>query len=775
MKRWSFCTYLFCTCLLLGGALRFVGLERGGSDFVLAEERGAGVAEAFYAFHPDERMVIESALAPVDGFKPPLTVYGLLPLYLLRGTLEICALVGGWETLNLDAPQDVRRIYHVARVLAALYSIGVLGVVWILGRRYFGERQAILGVICVSFAAGAIQQAHFYIVDGPFVLLSTAGMWATLRALEGETRRWYVAAGLLIGLTGAVRLNGLLLGVVLLVGYMVCSDESWRHRWHRLWHANLWVAGLVSALTLVVLEPYLVMDSSWMWRSDSLTDFGLAVKVVRGELLQLWLLADWHTTPYVHHWTHLWPLAVGWPLTIFFLGALGYVGWRRNGRHLLILLWCILYFGIVGGLVAKSVRYIIPLLPFLALFAGALLVRLWDERRWVGAVATGVVVGYTIVYGVAFAGVYAVEDSRIRAGRWIEDNLPPGSAIAVERGGFPMRSLISQQTYRLQAMDINALFGMRGYATCEMSRYYLQRRLELVDYLTIIDANRYAQFIAVPDLYPAVASFYQRLVAGELGFTLVRRFKNYPSLLGMEFKDDGAEPSFIGYEHPAVLVFKKNERFAQDWSAWDAALKDDVYCGADGAIAAVAAAVRAGDKDRALELVKTARAGHPHMLLTWLIEGDLYQEKARSDSLLWAQQHYLKGYADPALQSYLLPWASAMSLALLGLDDLAQYILAKGAQMEFLQEDKRSMVEGYVYTARIWEDSGEVERANEVYKLTTQLYPRTDVINVLGQRAAAAHHYDEALHWWKMSLQLDPAQKNITHRVAALQSQLNGK
>jgi lipoprotein NlpI len=85
------------------------------------------------------------------------------------------------------------------------------------------------------------------------------------------------------------------------------------------------------------------------------------------------------------------------------------------------------------------------------------------------------------------------------------------------------------------------------------------------------------------------------------------------------------------------------------------------------------------------------------------------------------------------------------------------------------------MVEGYVYTALIWEDSGEVERANEVYKLTTQLYPRTDVINVLGKRAAAARHYDEALHWWKMSLQLDPAQKNIMDRVVALQSQLNGK
>ena len=65
MRRWSIYTYLFCTCLLVGLGLRFVGLGRGVSDFVLAEERGTGGLEAFYAFHPDERMVIEAALAPV--------------------------------------------------------------------------------------------------------------------------------------------------------------------------------------------------------------------------------------------------------------------------------------------------------------------------------------------------------------------------------------------------------------------------------------------------------------------------------------------------------------------------------------------------------------------------------------------------------------------------------------------------------------------------------------------------------------------------------------
>ena len=71
------------------------------------------------------------------------------------------------------------------------------------------------------------------------------------------------------------------------------------------------------------------------------------------------------------------------------------------------------------------------------------------------------------------------------------------------------------------------------------------------------DANRYRQFTAAPDLTPAVAAFYRRLLAGELGFRVVGRFKNYPSLLGVEFRDDDAEPSFISYDHPAVYVLQR--------------------------------------------------------------------------------------------------------------------------------------------------------------------------------------------------------------------------
>lgn len=44
--------------IALGCVLRFVGLTRGQSDFVLPEAAAAGRTEAFYNFHPDEETLL---------------------------------------------------------------------------------------------------------------------------------------------------------------------------------------------------------------------------------------------------------------------------------------------------------------------------------------------------------------------------------------------------------------------------------------------------------------------------------------------------------------------------------------------------------------------------------------------------------------------------------------------------------------------------------------------------------------------------------------------
>ena len=55
--------------------------------------------------------------------------------------------------------------------------------------------------------------------------------------------------------------------------------------------------------------------------------------------------------------------------------------------------------------------------------------------------------GTAMAYGLAFAEIYRVEDSRIQAARWIFAEVPSGQNIGVETGGFSMQGLIDGRRY----------------------------------------------------------------------------------------------------------------------------------------------------------------------------------------------------------------------------------------------------------------------------------------------------------------------------------------
>ncbi len=67
-------------------------------------------------------------------------------------------------------------------------------------------------------------------------------------------------------------------------------------------------------------------------------------------------------------------------------------------------------------------------------------------------------VGFTAVYGLAFARIYTVEDSRIQAGRWVATEVAPGSRVGFETGAFNLRGLISPEKYEYRSLSISELF-----------------------------------------------------------------------------------------------------------------------------------------------------------------------------------------------------------------------------------------------------------------------------------------------------------------------------
>ena len=147
---------------------------------------GYPIQQTFYHFHPDEETLIRAALVLESSCAPPMTAYGLLPLYMLRGALAFTGVLPGVPALDMGSVQGQVWIYMTARLLAAALSCMSLLLVCWLGRRCFGEWAALLATFFTAVAPVVVQQAHFFTVDGVFLLCSLVCFCVLAKALEKE-------------------------------------------------------------------------------------------------------------------------------------------------------------------------------------------------------------------------------------------------------------------------------------------------------------------------------------------------------------------------------------------------------------------------------------------------------------------------------------------------------------------------------------------------------------------------------------------------------------
>ena len=738
-------------CLLLGAGLRFAGLTRGTSDFVLPEAQQQGIERAFYTFHPDEETLIRAALELdwQSPFKPPITSYGLLPLYLARTALL------GAPAFD-EGPEAHRRIYLRVRILAALVGCALPALVLALGHRILGPGPALLAASFVVFAPLAVQQAHFFTVDGFFAFFALAFFCALPWAMERPTYSRYALVGLAIGVAAAVRLNGVALGLALIVGH--CAEGNWRQVPLRLKDPKLWAAALAALGTLLVLQPYLLWAPERLWQNISTDDFASSMAIARGTLLVPWSLTDMHTAPHLHYWTHLWPQAVGWPLTLGFAGGMLWTLWHRRKGELPVLVWCLVSLAMIGGLHTKHVRYVLPLLPLLSLFAAGLCQVLWRRHRLVGRVVAAALLGYTAFYGLAFTRIYLEEDSRIQAGRFLAARAEDGARVGVEGGGFNMRSLISGSRYTHVSLNAGRLFWMRHYLSCTAAANFLWNQVKTMDYIAVVDVNRYRQFVGVTGLLPAASTFYRSLWSGDLGFTQIDRFKVYSRMLGVSLADDDAEVSFLGFDHPAVLIFRRQasvEELEKLWTTWQQQLLQDERC-ADRLLAQAADHFRAGDYHKTLAALDLALSSYPQMHTAYLLQANAYGQIGAEKAELQAAQKVMASYNE--VNGFLVPWAAAATLLTLGLPDVALHVLRHGVQLgeQLTDSGNRQMADSYLDAGRRAQALGYLSQAGEIYGMSATLRPTSQAYKWQSMVLYDQGLTDAALQAQERALELDP-------------------
>jgi YYY domain-containing protein len=644
---------LLTAILAVAAALRVDGMDWDQGAMFHPDERAIlmKVSELAIPWPPNVAQLFDPTTSPLN---PRWFPYGSFPLYLLKVT----GLLAGHLNPALDLLPDLRL---VGRTLAVAFDVGTVLLTYLTGTRLYRREAGLVAAAFVALSVLHIQLSHFYTVDvivTCMVMVVLYGAARTVTSGHSAVSTLLMGVGLGLGLATKVSIAPLALaiGIAQLLPLFPTKEATARVGGKRAVPAggasfapaigHLLATAVLAAVIFTVAEPFALLDNATFLR-DVTEQNNMVTRALDYPYTRQYV----DTTPYLYQLQQLGIWGLGLPLGLAYLvGALAAV--RRvlmNGSRaeLLLLAWMVPYFVITGAFPVKFLRYMLPILPALAVLAARLLDPAVAEatrrnvRSYLRSAITLVVLTVSAWYAVAYLNIYRGPHPAQEASEWIKTNIPAGALLLKEHWEEGLPDLPQYPTDELPLYDDDN--------AAKVAR--LSEELAKGQAVLFYSNRLYGTIPRLPQRYPISSTYYRRLFNGELGYELAYVATAYPSLFGVTLADDTfarpglpppgdaavpqpspitlnfgyADESFTVYDHPKVMVFRKVRQLTAPQIA--ALLVDGagVPSSATPATAPAARGLLLSDEDRAVQ-----EAGG-----TWR---DLFDPESlanRSPSLVW--------------------------------------------------------------------------------------------------------------------------------------------
>lgn len=175
------------------------------------------------------------------------------------------------------------------------------------------------------------------------------------------------------------------------------------------------------------------------------------------------------------------------------------------------------------------------------------------------------VLGFSLVYALAWIQLYFQPHPYRTASEWIFANIPQGSVLAGphwdDRLPISIPGKDAPRYFVMEGKDAELPFYERD--TKEKLNIVV-RRMAKADYIIFPTARIADSIPRVPEEYPYTNALLQLLWSEKLGFTFEKAIKDRPTFLGFTFNDDLADESLSVYDHPKAVIFKNKERLTEE-------------------------------------------------------------------------------------------------------------------------------------------------------------------------------------------------------------------
>ncbi|MCU0256509.1 MAG: glycosyltransferase family 39 protein, partial [Vicinamibacterales bacterium] len=423
-------------------------------------------------YNPDEVAIMSRALAFATGdLNPHNFLYPTFYFYVLFAWVG-ASFVPAWVAGVAATPAEFQArffadptwVYLAGRWLGVACGVASVAATWALARRVAGHVPALAAALFLAVAPIAVRDAHYVKHDVPVTLAAVLAVLAMARLLTPRepgavphAAGWRAPA--LAGAACGVAFSTHYYAVFLALPLAFATWQATRDRGPAAVARALAIAGAASAVVFFALSPYLLPE----WRT-ALRDIVANRQIVMDRAAQLeghaWL-------PSAGDYARmLWQEGTGWPVLLLALAGFASMAWRDWRTTVLLSAFPLAFFLFISNTVAAS-RYLNPVLPFVAVFAGVAVSEFaaWRGRRAAGltravapgaggspsattarrvtaAVATGLSVVAAIpglVHSARTGRFFTQTDTRTLAQRFIEREVAPDTTVLLQPYSVPLQ------------------------------------------------------------------------------------------------------------------------------------------------------------------------------------------------------------------------------------------------------------------------------------------------------------------------------------------------
>jgi hypothetical protein len=444
---------LFLLILLMALAVRLWGLGFG-LPYIIAR--------------PDETEMAGPAVGFLSGdLRPPYfewpTLFTYVTAFLYVVYFYLTRPFTGYATLAAFAEsrrQSVAPFLYITRSLSAL--MGVLTVWWVYAicRRLFDETVALVAALFLALSFLHVRDSHFGVADVAMTSLVMLAVLVILKWRDTGIRLHAAEGGLIAGLAGSTKYNGLGMCVPFVVALVERAIDDRRARSEKYARRRFTLALAVFSGALAVgffgASPYILID----WSRFTSAINGVAEH-----------LAEGHGVMLGRGWSYyarvMLPAAIGWPMFVAgTAGVLALLATRFRDAAVLFA-FPIAYYLVAGQGYTVFARYIIPVLPFLCIAAAWLVVttvRL-AARSATPAVRAALITAATIAVVAPTARktleldrLLATTDNRVIVAHALAGVVPPDSSLyqSGEKYGYIPMKMDGRDIARISTYDVDS-------------------------------------------------------------------------------------------------------------------------------------------------------------------------------------------------------------------------------------------------------------------------------------------------------------------------------